>query len=303
MEHSFKRRRLSWKLAGSAGIHRFIRDVPVTGDKESIRGPASSGVSPSPRLFSEDNSHASKKLAVEENSLSSLHPRNLVPSNVEETVKPPSKTVVASVVQVVVNDGSGSEVTQLLVPASSKVVSVQGFAPITLGKAPPAASEAPLAASARNSYHQQPSATQGAAPNAISTDTTALASPSAASSPNSQPTSGGVYGNPNSLSINVPGSSQVVLSSPPSTPLPSSPASTSSSSAPGSYFSSSAPGSSAQSSSASNAPAPSASASNTAQPSPASQISNSPTVSAPSISNSTSAISCEFSFYVSWNTY
>jgi len=312
MEHSFKRRRVSWRAGGSAGIHRFMRDGPVTSDKQpsELFGPGfksqPSGAPHSPKQFSETVTRSRKDSTVEEGKLSHLHPRNLVPAKVKEAVQAPSQTVVASVVQVVVNDGAGSKVTELLVPVSSKVVSVQGFAPITLGRATAAASAVPsVAASPRNPHEQHSSPTPVAAPKSYATETAGNAASRTESPPRSQPT-GSAYGNP--LSISVSGSnSQVVLSSPPSTPLPSSPASTTTSSSTASYFSSSPSASSAPASSASSTSNPGAASTSssstvswTAATEPA-QTSNVQSSPAPSQSNSNSTTTCEFFWSVSRN--
>ena len=305
MEHSFKRRKVSGRSGGPAGIHRLIRDRPDTSNREHshLHNSGSTGPPYAPRRFSTSIVRSSKDLAAEGSKRSPLHPRNLIPAEVSESVKPPAKTVVASVIQVVVDNGAGSEVTQLLVPVSSKVVSVQGFAPITLGGAPAAASEAPSgAASPQNSRNHQPPATHSTEPNSYPNSypvrTTAV-TPSRTDNPSaSQSTAGGASASSNPLSISVPGSeSQVVLSSPPSTPLPSSAASTTPSSSTGSYFSSSASSPSTPSPLDSSKSASSVSASSTAQTSTAAQTSNAHNIPATPISNVTSSITCKFRLF------
>ena len=288
MERSLKRARVSPKTGGSHGVHRYINNGPLSKDSSDFPQPGLKSRSFSKphslSLFSENIGRSTKAISPGHRKLSDLHPRNLIPTKVKgaaEAVQSPSSTVVASVIQVVVNNPAGDLVTQALVPVASKIISVQGFAPITLGKGPATASAIPSAASISKqaSHHQQPSPTDATGQDSYGPRTTAAGTrrPLQSQSPERSASA-----NPSHLSINVPGSkSQVLLSSPPSTPLPSTPASTlSSSPSTDSYFSTSAPTATSATNSALNA-------------APATQTSNAHNMPAPPKSNSTLTTTCE----------
>lgn len=231
MEHSHKRRRLSPRAGRPYHFHSDEM-LPVDGERaESIRPRLQSrsyGSSTPPKFFADDVPHLRKRSTSSNVKLSALHPRNFIATQVEDSVKAPQKTVVSSVIQVVVNDGTGTEVTELLVPVKTKVISVPGFAPITLANNP-----APTALP--NSGGYQNSVTAHAAASSRAAQTVQASRTPSSAAPNSSPVSS------NPMSISVAGSqSQSVLSSPPSTPSPSTPSPSSSSSSTGSYFSSSA---------------------------------------------------------------
>lgn len=291
MEHSFKRRRVSGRAGGPVGIHhRFAPESPFLseGDDPELSSTRSFRASHSPRSYNENILRSSKDHPREESRLSHLHSRNLIPGHVNERIQSPAQTVVASVIQVVVNNGAGSEVTQLLVPVSSKLVSVQGFAPITLGKGPSPSARA----SPKNTNNAQPTATNPARHNSQPAVKTAIAASRTENPSKSQPTQSGGYGG---LSNSGPGSkSQVVLSSPPSTPLPSTPVSAAPSSSTGSYFSSAAPGSSSLGNAALSTSGGDSTATNGAQSSSATQTLKSANHPVLSTRNSTSVMTCEF---------
>ncbi|KAL8796894.1 MAG: hypothetical protein Q9195_000977 [Heterodermia aff. obscurata] len=278
MEHSFKRRRLSahrGRLTKAYHSH--------SGAMLSNEGKASDPAGPilhsqpyassaGPDLVADHLPRSLKKPTSDKAKLSALHPRNFVATSVASSVQPPTKTVISSVVQVLVDDGKGAEVTELLVPVKSKVISLLGFAPITLANNAQS-NPSPLS----TLVYQSPSSTNPAASSkaAQTVQVQASRTPSNTASSSSPASS-------SSTSISVAESqSQAVLSSPPSTPLPSSPSSSSPSST-GSYFSAS--------------PA-SSSASTSPQSSTAPQSTNGQLSTASSIGNSTATIVPSTTFF------
>ena len=267
MEHSFKRRRLSAQSGHLTKVYHSHSDVVVSKeDKRSdstppILKPQPYGSVASPDFFAAHLPRSPRKSTSNKTKLSALHPRNFIATNVAGSVQSPAKTVVSSVVQVLVNDGNGAEVTELLVPVKSKVISLAGFAPITLTSNPQPNPSSPSTLAYQSSSSTNPAASSKAAQTVqIQASRTPSNTASSSFPASSSPTS-----------INIPESqSQAVLSSPPSTPLPSSPSSSSPSST-GSYFSSSS-----ASASASNSPkSPTAPQTTNGQLSPGSSIGNS----------------------------
>ena len=245
MEHSFKRRRLSAQSGRSTKAYHSHSDVLVSNENKGsdsarpILKPQRYGSVASEDFFAGPLPRSPRKSTSNKTNFSALHPRNFVANKVAGSVQSPAKTVVSSVVQVLVNDGTGAEVTELLVPVKTKVISLAGFAPITLANNPQ-----PNPSSPSTLAYQNPSSTNPAASSkaAQTVQVQASRTPSNTASSSSPASS-------SSTSISVAESqSQAVLSSPPSTPLPSSPSSSSPSST-GSYFSSSS-----ASASASNSP-------------------------------------------------
>ena len=244
MEHSFKRRRLSVQSGRLTKAYHSHGDVMLSNkDKGSesarpiLKKSQPYGSLASLDFFADHLPRSPKKSTSNKTKLSALHPRNFVATNVAGSVQSPTKTVVSSVVQVLVNDGSGAEVTELLVPVKTKVISLAGFAPITLGNNPQ-----PNASSPSTLYETASSTNPAASSNAAQTaQVQASRTPSNTASSSSPASS-----SPTSIG-GAESQSQVILSSPPSTPLPSSPSSSSLSST-GSYFSSSSASASASSS-------------------------------------------------------
>lgn len=242
MEHSFKRRRLSPKTGWSTkSYHNHSNEmIPEEDEGSDAARPRlnsrSYGSLTSPKLFADHVHHPPRRSTLKDSKLSALHPRNFVATGVASSVQPPAKSVISSVIQVVVDDGEGVKVTELLVPVKTKVISLPGFAPITLGNRPE-----PTASSSSVPGYQNPSPTRPAASSQAVQTVQASRTPSNAASSSSATS-------PSSMSISVAESqSQAVLSSPPSTPLPSTPSSSSPTST-GSYFSSSSVSNSLQSS-------------------------------------------------------
>ena len=273
MEPSTKRRRLSPGSGGTTKAYHFHGDEMVLDEDE---GPEPArrilksrlyGSSSSPKLFADHVPPSPRGSSSRDGKLSALHPRNFVPTRAAGAVQSPAKTVIASVVQVVVNDGNGAEVTELLVPVKTSVIFLEGFAPITLGNNP-----RPTLSSPNTQGYQNPSPTRPAAASSNAAQTIqvqASRTPSNAASSGSQASS-------NSLSISVAGAqSQAVLSSPPSTPLPSTPSPSPSPGSTGSYFSSS----SIETLASSSAQSAAVTQTTNGQPSPGSGNGNSTTTS------------------------
>ena len=243
MEHSFKRRRLSARSERLTRAYHSHSDVLVSNEDR-----ASDSARPilKPQLYASVASpdfaghlpRSPRKSTSNKTKLSALHPRNFVATNVAGSVQSPAKTVVSSVVQVLVNDGTGAEVTELLVPVKTKIISLAGFAPITLANSPQPNPSSPSTLAYQSSSSTNPAATSKAAQ---TVQVQASRTPSNTASGSSPASS-----SPTPISV-AESQSQAVLSSPPSTPLPSSPSSSSSSST-GSYFSSSSPSASASNS-------------------------------------------------------
>lgn len=242
MEHSFKRRRLSLKAGRSTNsYHNHSDDMVPEGEEGSDTARSrlnsrSYGSLTSPKLFPDHVHHTPRRSTLKDIKLAALHPRNFVATGVASSVQPPAKTVISSVIQVVVDDGEGAQVTELLVPVKTKVISLPGFAPITLGNRPES-----TASSSSVPGYQNPSPTSPAPSSQAAQTVQASRTPSNAASSSSATSS-------SLMSISVTDSqSQAVLSSPPSTPLPSTPSSSSPTSTE-SYFSSSSVSNSLQSS-------------------------------------------------------
>ena len=233
MESSFKKRRLSPRNGSSVKACHFRGDDMSLDDNEAI-APArpmlksrSHRSSTSPKLFPDHVPHLPK--GSKHGKLSALHPRNVVPTHAVDAVQSPAQTVISSVVQVVVNNADGSKVTELLVPVETSVISLEGFAPITLGSK----SNHTPSANTAGSQDASPTRPVPSPSNAAQTiQVQASSTPSNVATSNVQASS-----SPMSISI-ADAQSQAVLSSPPATPLPSSPSPSSSSSSTGSYFSS-----------------------------------------------------------------
>ena len=267
MESSFKKRRLSPRNGSSAKAYHFRGDDMSLDDNEA-KAPArpllksrSHRSSSSPKIFADHVPHSLK--GSKHGKLSALHPRNVVPTHAIDAVQSPSQTVIASVVQVVVNNADGSQVTELLVPVETSVISLEGFTPITLGsKSNPDPS--PDTAGHHDAALTRPAPSPSSAAQTIQVQ--ASSTPSNVDTSNTQASS-------SSLSISVADAqSQAVLSSPPSTPMPSSPSPSPSPSSTGSYFPSTAI---------------EATASSSAQSTAATQIPNGPLSSASGSGNST----------------
>lgn len=240
MEHSFKRRRLSLKAGRSTNSYHSHSDDMVPEGDEGSDAARSRLNSRSYGSFADHVHHTPRRSTLKDIKLAALHPRNFVATGVASSVQPPAKTVISSVIQVVVDDGEGAQVTELLVPVKTKVISLPGFAPITLGNRPE-----PTASSSSVPGYQSPSPTRPAASSQAAQTIQASRTPSNAASSSST--------NLSLMPISVAESqSQAVLSSPPSTPLPSTPSSSSPTST-GSYFSSSSVSNSLQSSVAAQA--------------------------------------------------
>lgn len=270
MEHSFKRRRLSAQSGRLTKAYHSHGDVMVSNED---KGPDSARPIlksqpyrslASPDFFADHLPRSPKKSTSDKAKLSALHPRNFVATSVAGSVQSPAKTVVSSVVQVLVNDGTGGEVTELLVPIKTKVISLAGYAPITLANNPQPNASSPSTLASETPSSTNPAASSKAAQTIqVQASSTPSNTASSSSSASSSPTS--ISG--------AESQSQAVLSSPPSTPLPSSPSSSPGST--GSYFSSSS-----ASASASNSPqSPTAPQTTNGQLSPGFSIGNSTTTS------------------------
>ena len=248
MERPSKRRRLYQreglrKAHGSfpdlqepeTNIARFIKDNPF-GDKASLLQTNSHGAS-----------NDLKQTKSVEHKMQMVHPRQMIPNPVSQVAQSVT-TAVESVVRVIIDNPSGTAIGDVLVPAQSSVFAFDGYGSVTLPSStgssttapqPPTRFESPSSAITPGSQSQAPQSTQQLAP--TSTDQSA-ARPSG-TPPANVSVSTNSQASQSPMTINVPGSSsQVVLSSPPTTPVPSSlSSSTSSTSASGtespiSYF-------------------------------------------------------------------
>ena len=160
-----------------------------------------------------------------------VHPRQLAPSSVSQ-VAHPMTTAVESVVRVIIDNPSGTAVGDVLVPAQSSVFTFDGYGSVTLPSntgsptsppQPPARFESASASTTPGPPQSEvPQPTQQPTP--MVTDQSS-SHPSGASTTNVS-TSTNSQANQSPMTINVAGSSsQVVLASPPATPVPSSPSS------------------------------------------------------------------------------
>lgn len=229
MERPSKRRRLYQRDE----LQRARRSFP------EVRRPEANSA-----LLNEDKSHANKISLLQaklhgvlndlkqpeasEDEIQKIHPRQINPNPVS-AVTQPIATAVESVVRVIIDNPSGSSIGDVLVPAQSSVFTFDGFGPVTLphnAGSPTSSTQPPARFASQSAYitpgpqSQAPQSTQQSAPTSAdqSPSRPSEAPPASVSALTNSPTS------QSPMTISVPGSSsQVVLSSPPTTPVPSSP--------------------------------------------------------------------------------
>ncbi len=222
-----------------------------------------------------------KQLEALEDEIQKIHPRQIIPNPVS-TVTQPITTAVESVVRVIIDNPSGTAIGDVLVPAQSSVFTFDGYGSVTLppnAGSPTSPPQPPARFASQSAYttpgpqSQAPQSTQQSAPTSAdqSSSRPSEAPPASVSTSTNSPAS------QSPMTISVPGSSsQVVLSSPPTTPVPLSPStSLSSTSATNtgsttSYFSLSSSASASTSSQTSDIPNPNQTPTNPPVPAPTS---------------------------------
>lgn len=232
MERPSKRRRLYQR----DGLRRAHRSSTEVGDPEANIA-----------MLDEDKSHATETTLLQANlygalnnpkqpetlgdEIQKVHPRQIVPKivpNPVSQVTQPVTTAVKSVIRVIIDNPAGTAIGDVLVPAQSSVFTFDGYGSVTLPSnagsptsppGPPARFASQSAYTTPGPQSEAPQPTQEPSPNPADQSSSR---PSEAP-PASLPASTNSPASQSPMTINVSGSSsQVVLSSPPATPVPSS---------------------------------------------------------------------------------